>query len=146
MSAEHILVVEDTNLVRVLISSRLRSEGFDVAGAAKVSEALQAVNTRTPDLIVLDLSLDNEEDQMAGLTDGFAFFGMLRRSYPQADIDVIIYSVDHSPEVHARAKSMGAAAVVDKKAGVASLLEAVRITLDERKKKHVPSPVQNCLA
>ena len=80
------------------------------------------------------------------LTDGFAFIGMMRRNHPEADVTVIIYSVNHSPDVLARAKSMGAAAVVDKKAGVNSLLLAVRAALDERKKKQAPAPAPSCLA
>src|SRR5687768_11305520 len=109
MNTEHILVVEDTNLIRVLVRSRLEAAGYQVAGASTVSEALQAIKTRMPDLLILDLSLAGEG--FADLTDGFAFLSLLRRNHPEADPAVIIYSVDHSPEVEARAKSMGAIAV-----------------------------------
>lgn len=142
MNTEHILVVEDTNLVRILVRSRLEAAGYQVIGAGTVSEALQAIKTRMPDLLILDLSLAAAD--LAELTDGFAFLGLLRRNYPEANPAVIIYSVNHSPEVEARAKSMGAVAVMDKKGGVPALLTAVRTALDERKSKQPAVPVVSC--
>lgn len=143
MSTAHILVVEDTELIRVLLHSRLEAEGYVVTALSKISEALQAVRTAMPDLLVLDLTLDGDEP-FACLTDGFAFLSLLRRNHPDADVAVIIYSVNYSPAVETRAKSMGAFAVIDKKSGVAALLSAVRAALEQRKSKEAaPAAVLN---
>jgi DNA-binding response OmpR family regulator len=142
VNTEHILVVEDTNLIRTLVHSRLEAGGYQVTGVSTVSEALRAIKTRMPDLLILDLGLATED--LAELGDGFAFLGLLRRTYPKADPAVIIYSVNHSPEVEARAKSMGAVAVMDKKAGVPALLNVVRAALEERKSKQSAQTEVNC--
>ena len=122
-------------MVRVMVHSCLKAAGYQVAGASTVSEALQAIKTRMPDLLILDLSLAAAD--LAELTDGFAFLSLLRRNHPDADPAVIIFSVDHSAEVEARARTLGAVAVMDKKGGVPALLNVVRATLDERKSKKI---------
>ena len=142
MRTDHILVVEDTELIRVLLHSRLETEGYMVTGVSKISEALRAVRKAMPDLLVLDLTLDGE-DPFATLTDGFAFLSLLRRNHPDADVAVIIYSVNYSPAVEARAKSMGAFAVIDKKSGVSALLSVVRAALEQRKSKEAAPVLLN---
>ncbi len=130
--AEHILVVEDDPLVRSLLKAKFQAEGYQVTAAATVGEALRAVRLRMPELIVLDLTV-LDVDPFSGLTDGFAFLTMLQRNYPEARIPVIIHSVDNSPAVQARAKSMGVGAVIKKGAPVDQLLQAVRQALDAGK-------------
>lgn len=57
MAKETILVVEDEEDIRELLKYNLEKEGYQVFGAATGEEALQAVRTRLPDLILLDLML-----------------------------------------------------------------------------------------
>jgi DNA-binding response OmpR family regulator len=52
-----VLVVDDDEQVRTLVTWQLEAEGFSVAGAADGAIALGAVEADPPDLIVLDLSL-----------------------------------------------------------------------------------------
>ena len=131
MNTKNILVLEDATLVRNLLHGRLEAEGYDVTSASMVSEALQEIRGKMPDLIILDLGLE-DDDPFAALTDGFSFLGMLRRSYPGSDTSVIIYSVSYSPEIEARAKSMGVLDVIEKKRGIPALLGAVRRAFDDR--------------
>ena len=138
MSNEHILIVEDTALVMVLLRSRLTADGYEVTGAGKVAEALHAMRTRMPDLVVLDLTLF--DDDPTGLTDGFAVLSLLRLRYPEADTAVIIYSANTKPAVETRAKAMGVFAVIDKNDGVVPLLTAIRAALDERKARQAALP------
>lgn len=134
MNTKSILVLEDATLVRHLLHGRLEAEGYNVASASMVSEALQEIRAKMPDLILLDLGLE-DDDPFAALTDGFAFLGMLRRSYPGSDTSVIIYSVSCSPEIEARAKSMGVLEVIEKKRGMPALLVAVRKAFENREDK-----------
>ena len=53
----HILVVDDDERVRTLLSWQLEAEGFSVRCTADGAEALDRVDRDCPDLMVLDLSL-----------------------------------------------------------------------------------------
>jgi len=134
MNTKNILVLEDATLVRNLVHGRLEAAGYNVTSASMVSEALLEIRAKMPDLIILDLGLE-DEDPFAALTDGFAFLSMLRRSYPGSDTSVIIYSVSFSPEVEARAKSMGVLDVIEKKRGMPALLGAVKQAFQNREEK-----------
>lgn len=56
-TARHILVVDDDERVRTLLSWQLEAEGFTVRCTADGGEALERIDTECPDLVVLDLSL-----------------------------------------------------------------------------------------
>jgi two-component system phosphate regulon response regulator PhoB len=57
MAHEHVLVVDDERDILELVEYNLRKEGFAVTGVATGEEALAAVRTKAPDLVVLDLML-----------------------------------------------------------------------------------------
>ncbi len=57
MAKESILVVEDEDDIRELLRYNLEKEGYQVFPAATGEEALQALRSRLPDLILLDLML-----------------------------------------------------------------------------------------
>jgi two-component system phosphate regulon response regulator PhoB len=52
-----VLVVEDEEDIRELVSYNLLKEGYQVAGVASGEDALAAVESKTPDLILLDIML-----------------------------------------------------------------------------------------
>jgi CheY-like chemotaxis protein len=141
MSAERILVVEDTNLLREALTCQLEAQGYQVTGAASVSEALHATQVWTPDLMILDLTL-LDTDPFAGLTDGFAFLRLLRRSHPEANFPVLIHTGDPTPEVKARAKASGVFAVIQKGVTTHELVSIVRLALDEWASSRVGAPAQ----
>jgi len=145
MNGEHILLIEDDVVVSSIVISRLRGQGYDVAGVGTVPEALRAVRVRMPDLVILDLTLV-DSGVAAGLTDGFAFLILLRRRHQQADLPVIIHSVDDSDAVRERARSLGVFAVIKKGGPPDELLAAVRAALDEGKARQAgppPGPTPN---
>lgn len=53
----HILIVDDDERVRTLLSWQLEAEGFSVRCTADGAEALDRIDRDCPDLMVLDLSL-----------------------------------------------------------------------------------------
>lgn len=57
MAKQSILVVEDEEDIRELISYNLAREGFKVSSVASGEAALKAVKTALPDLVLLDLML-----------------------------------------------------------------------------------------
>jgi two-component system OmpR family response regulator len=54
---QQVLLVEDEAPLRLVIARNLTSRGLEVREAAKVVDALEALNTAVPDLILLDLNL-----------------------------------------------------------------------------------------
>ena len=52
-----ILVVEDDDAIRELVSDVLRDDGYDVREATNGVEALGRIREERPDLIVLDLMM-----------------------------------------------------------------------------------------
>ena len=57
MLKQSVLVVEDDDDIRELVSYNLLKEGYQVAGVASGEDALAAVAAKPPDLILLDLML-----------------------------------------------------------------------------------------
>ena len=57
MVRQSVLVVEDEEDIRELVSYNLLKEGYQVAGVASGEDALAAVESKTPDLILLDIML-----------------------------------------------------------------------------------------
>ena len=54
---EKILLVEDNEMNRDMLSRRLSREGYEISLAVNGKEALEMVMTSPPDLILMDLSL-----------------------------------------------------------------------------------------
>jgi two-component system, OmpR family, response regulator len=69
---ETLLLVDDEDNLRTMLQAALRHSGFDVHPAATGREALDAVATVRPDLIVLDVMLPD--------IDGFEVCNRLRRN------------------------------------------------------------------
>jgi two-component system, OmpR family, alkaline phosphatase synthesis response regulator PhoP len=57
MVRQSVLVVEDEEDIRELVSYNLLKEGYQVAGVASGEDALAAVEAKPPDLVLLDLML-----------------------------------------------------------------------------------------
>jgi two-component system OmpR family response regulator len=69
-TADRVLVVDDDPGIRRLLISALQFAGFDVTVAGDLSEALEQVARRAPDVIVLDVMLPG--------ADGFEILQLLR--------------------------------------------------------------------
>ena len=132
MSKGSILIVEDVHLIRNTLRARLGEEGYEVATAGSVSEALQAVRSQTPGLIILDLTVYDDQDPIASLSDGFAFLTLVRMNYTYKGPAVVIYTATKSPQVEAKAKSLRAVAVIEKTAGFEALLGAIREAFEQQ--------------
>ena len=77
-SAIHVLVAEDDRSVRESLARVLTFEGYEVASVRDGGEALEAVTTAVPDLIVMDVMMPN--------VDGLTACRMLRDRYPSLPI------------------------------------------------------------
>jgi two-component system, OmpR family, alkaline phosphatase synthesis response regulator PhoP len=57
MPSRYVLIVEDEQDIRELVSYNMLKEGYQVAAVASGEEALEAVQSRRPDVVLLDLML-----------------------------------------------------------------------------------------
>ena len=76
-----ILLIEDNEMNRDMLSRRLAMRGFDVVVAVDGSSGATAATTEQPDLILMDVSLPD--------LDGFAVTRLLRSQPATASIPVI---------------------------------------------------------
>ena len=57
----HILVVDDEKDIRQLIGQILSDEGYQVCLASNSETAMKEINSKSPDLIILDIWLKDSE-------------------------------------------------------------------------------------
>ena len=85
-----VLVVEDEFLIRLMLSDGLRDVGYHVIEACSADEALIALETAIPDLIISDV-------RMPGSLDGLQLLSQIRKVFPL--MPVIITSAHLQPEM-----------------------------------------------
>lgn len=68
-----ILVIDDESSIRLLYRTELEAAGYNVIESGNFSDARNIINTSPPDLITLDIRLNDE-------IDGIQFLMELRRS------------------------------------------------------------------
>lgn len=95
-----ILVVEDEDDIRTLISGILSDEGYGVRGAANSSDALREFKARKPSLVILDVWLKGSE------LDGIELMNVIKSL--DGDVPVIIISGHGTVETAVSAIRKGA--------------------------------------
>jgi DNA-binding response OmpR family regulator len=93
-----ILVVDDDPAIRQLLTDVLELEGYDVSTAVDGITAVHAIQSATPDFVVLDV-------MMPGL-DGFAVLGVIR-SLSGEPVPVLMLTAAAEPESVTRAWTSG---------------------------------------
>ena len=82
-----ILIVDDDPDIVESVTLVLEAEGYEVAGAASKEQAMAAVGTGKPDLIILDVMMEQPDD-------GFVLAQDLRRQGLKTPI-LILSSIGH---------------------------------------------------
>jgi len=111
-----VLVIEDDNDIRRLITESLRSAGLDVVAAVDASQALRTALARKPAAVVLDIGLPDY--------DGTQFIARWRERRPDAG-DVPIVIVSGRSDRREIASLLGAAYVCGKPFVVDDLVDEV---------------------
>jgi DNA-binding LytR/AlgR family response regulator len=118
MTAINVLIVEDKVLIAEDIAAKLRTHGLDVAGIYDSGEeALEAVKTVRPDLVLMDIEL-------AGAMDGISAAHVLTQEY---DIPVIYLSDFADQKTLERAKKTQPANYLTKPFNDVDLVRAIDI-------------------
>jgi HD-like signal output (HDOD) protein/DNA-binding response OmpR family regulator len=95
-----VLVVDDMPVIRDPIAAALTAAGYETLCAGKGREALQAVKTERPDLILLDIGLPD--------IDGLTVLRAIRTSFSPAELPVILLSSEEQRDSIVRASKLGA--------------------------------------
>lgn len=99
-SPARVLVVEDERDIAALVAYHLTKEGYRVRTAAAGEEALEAVRTEPPDLIVLDLMLPE--------LSGYDVLSELRRSSSLGDLPVVVLTARRDESDRVKGLELGA--------------------------------------
>jgi two-component system, OmpR family, KDP operon response regulator KdpE len=117
-----LLVVDDEPPIRRLLRTSLGAEGFEVIEADNAEKALTAIETRKPEIVILDLGLPDE--------DGLDVIRRIRRSGSKLPIVVLSSRGDERGKVEAL--ELGADDYVTKPFGIAELVARIRTALRHR--------------
>ena len=98
--AKKILIIEDDEFLRQLITKRIASEGFSVSSAVDGPDGLDKVKKVMPDLVLLDLLLPT--------IDGFEVLAKIKSDKDTVNIPVIILSNLGQQEEIAKGLKLGA--------------------------------------
>ncbi|SIR35828.1 two-component system, OmpR family, KDP operon response regulator KdpE [Rhizobium sp. RU20A] len=129
MNQSRILVVDDEPQIQRFLKPSLTAAGYEVVEAETGAEALKAVATRAPDLVILDLGLPD--------MDGKEVIASLRG---WSDIPIVILSARDRESEKIAALDLGADDYVEKPFGIGELTARIRTALRHRGRRDaVPS-------
>ncbi len=120
-TGERLLVVDDDDADRRGLVRRLSSLGYEVAQAADGEEALNYLSRHSPDLVVMDLMLDNEN--------GLELYRRILEIQPRVRCVLVSGGLDHRARENAGA--LGITGILDKPAKEDDLARIIRAELDK---------------
>ena len=112
-----VLVVDDSDVVRALLSETLSEVGYDVQVAEDGQAALARLDGSELDCIVCDLGMPN--------VDGQTFIGLLRAHPRYHKVPVLVVSYDARPSTRESVRHAGAQAFITKPCNSGDLIDAV---------------------
>ena len=116
-----IYVVEDDKNIQEIETFALANVGYDVKGFDSAMDFYEALNDTTPDLILLDIMLPDE--------DGLEIVGKLRRRPETKKLPVIMVTAKTTEIDKVKGLDVGADDYLTKPFSVAELLARVRVAL-----------------
>lgn len=116
-----ILAVDDSKAVRNLIESVLRSEQYAVLTAADGLEAMEVLERKPCDLVVLDINMPR--------LDGLALLKAIRERAEWAKLPILMLSTEGQDSDRSKALALGASDYMTKPFKPAQLLERVAALL-----------------
>lgn len=116
-SRGYLLVVDDEATLLESMVLILTMEGFEIDAVSNGSDALDAMQRRVPDLIILDL-------RMPGLS-GWDVLDEMRADSALADVPVILLTAHSDEATRRRAAELEVADLLFKPADVPDILQAI---------------------
>jgi two-component system KDP operon response regulator KdpE len=134
MNRKKILIVDDNQVILKTLSLKLNKD-YDIITAEDGSEAVSAVRTKKPDLILLDINFPAEFSAVQW--DGFRIIQWVRQMHEVKTLPIFIITGGAAAKYKERALAEGAAAFFQKPINNDQLLAAIREALE---KTPAPAP------
>lgn len=128
----HILLVEDNELNRDMLSRRLRRRGHEVVIAVDGADAIAAVAASTPDLILMDMSLP--------IMDGWEATKALKADASTAHIPIIALTAHAMAGEREKALGVGCDDYDTKPVEIRRLLKKMEVFLGQQPKTSAKAP------
>jgi DNA-binding NtrC family response regulator len=117
----HILVVDDEDALRSVLSNELSGAGYDVATASDGEAAISTVQNKKFDLVLLDIKMPK--------MDGFEVLKYIKKGYPQVKVIMLTGFADLKNAIES--KKHGAEDFVSKPYDLVDLLTTIERVLSE---------------
>ena len=116
-----ILVVDDEDALRTVLSSELEGEGYEVDQAADGDEAIEIVQKKPFHLVLLDIKMPK--------VDGFEVLKFIKEKYPHVKVIMLTGFADLKNAIES--KKLGAEDFVSKPYDLVDLLTTIERVLSE---------------
>jgi DNA-binding NtrC family response regulator len=114
---QHILIVDDEDQIRELLSLYLTRHGYQVSTATTSAQTLQIIEKTRVDLVVLDISLADE--------DGMGLLSTIKSQHPDVQV-VMLTGMGFVEDLLQEAQAKGANGYVSKLLPLDELLLAIQ--------------------
>jgi two-component system, chemotaxis family, chemotaxis protein CheY len=95
-----VLIVDDSKMIRQMVSFTLQEAGFEVVEAENGQDALNKIGKQSVNLIITDLNMP--------IMDGITFIGNARVLPATKFTPILMLTTESQPEMKARGKAAGA--------------------------------------
>ncbi len=116
-----ILVVDDEDALRTVLSSELSGAGYEVGIATDGDEAITEVQNKKYDLVLLDIKMQR--------VDGFEVLKFVKKNYPSVKVIMLTGFADLKNAIES--KKLGAEDFVSKPYDLVDLLTTIERVLSE---------------
>jgi DNA-binding response OmpR family regulator len=113
-----VLLVDDDERMRELVRLELEREGYEVQEAASADEGLASIETRKPELVLLDVMMPH--------VDGWEMLRRIQERHGAGAIPVLMFSGQVDEEARRQAASSGASGFVGKGFDLDELVEQAK--------------------
>ena len=117
----HILVVDDEDALRTVLSGELSSSGYDITTASDGDEAISIIQNKKFDLILLDIKMPK--------VDGFEVLKFIKKHFPKLRVIMLTGFADLKNAIES--KKHGAEDFVSKPYDLVDLLTTIERVLSE---------------
>jgi DNA-binding NtrC family response regulator len=121
LNSRSILVVDDEEALRTVLSSELSGEGYQVDSASDGDEAISTIQSKKFDLVLLDIKMPK--------VDGFEVLKFIKKNSPEMKVIMLTAFADLKNAIES--KKLGAEDFISKPYDLVDLLTTIERVLSE---------------
>ena len=111
-----VLIVDDEKDFLAVIAERMRARGMEVTATTSAEDALERVEQRSYDVVIMDL--------MMPALDGFTALKRMKAERPR--MQIILLTADVSDEKRIEARALGALDMIEKPPDLQDLIQKIK--------------------